>query len=89
MQKEKWKNKLPDNYYAQCIHYLMITGYEFVVLVAQLKSDFNGEIYKQVKHYKIERSEVQQDIEFLEEKERVFWACVQNNVRPNLVLPEI
>lgn len=89
MQKEKWKNKLPDNYYVQCIHYLMITGYSFVELVAQLKSDFNGEIYKQTKHYHIERSEVEEDIKFLESSERKFWKNVQEKKRPALLLPEI
>jgi len=89
MQKEKWRDKLPDNYYVQCLHYLLITGYSFVVLVAQLKSEFNGEIYKQVKHYHIERAEVQADIEFLESSEREFWKQVQERKRPGLILPEI
>ena len=89
MQKEKWKNKLPDNYYVQCIHYLMITGYSFVELVAQLKSDFNGEIYKQTKHYHIERSEVEEDIKYLESSERKFWQQVQERKRPGLILPNI
>jgi len=89
MQKEKWRDKLPDNYYVQCLHYLLITGYSFVVLVAQLKSEFGGEIYKQVKHYKIERAEVQADIEFLESSEKEFWKQVQERKRPALILPEI
>lgn len=88
-QKEKWKNKLPDNYYVQCIHYLLITGYEFVELVAQLKSEFNGEIYKQTKHYHIERSEVQSDIDFLETAERQFWQQVKERRMPGLILPEV
>lgn len=89
MQKEKWRSKLPDNYYVQCIHYLLITGYEFVELVAQLKSEFNGEIYKQTKHYHIERSDVETDIKYLESSEREFWKQVQERKRPDLILPEI
>lgn len=89
MQKEKWKNKLPDNYYVQCIHYLMTTGYSFVELVAQLKSDFNGEIYKQTKHYHIERTEVEADIEYLQNSEKTFWKQVQERKCPDLLLPEI
>lgn len=89
MQKEKWKNKLPDNYYIQCIHYLLITGYEFVELVAQLKSDFNGEIYKQTKHYHIERADVLADIEYLQDSERKFWEYVKARKQPALILPEI
>lgn len=89
MQKEKWNQRIPDNYYIQILHYLMVTEFDFAVLVAQLKSDFGGEIYKQTKHYKIERSEVQADIEFLENSEKEFWKQMQSGIRPPLVLPEI
>lgn len=66
MQKEKWDHRIPDNYYIQVLHYLMVTEFDFVVLKAQLKSEFNGEVYLQTRHYKIERSEVEEDIHFLE-----------------------
>ena len=89
MQKEKWKDRIPDNYYIQLLHYLMVTEFDFAVLKAQLKSEFNGELYIQTKHYKIERAEVQADIEFLESSERDFWKQVQERKRPGLILPEI
>lgn len=89
MQKEKWKDRIPDNYYIQLLHYLMVTEFDFAVLKAQLKSEFNGEIYLQTKHYKIERAEVQADIEFLESSEKEFWKQVQERKRPGLILPEI
>ena len=38
MQKEKWNNKIPDNYYIQILHYLMVTEFDFAVLKAQLKT---------------------------------------------------
>ncbi len=89
MQKEKWKDRIPDNYYIQLLHYLMVTEFDFAVLKAQLKSEFNGEIYLQTKHYKIERAEVQADIEYLESSEREFWKQVQERKRPGLILPAI
>lgn len=89
MQKEKWNHRIPDNYYVQLLHYLLITEFDFAVLKAQLKYEFNGEIYLQTKHYKIERVEVQEDIEFLESAERKFWKQVQERKRPDLILPEI
>lgn len=89
MQKEKWNHRIPDNYYIQVLHYLMVTEFDFAVLVAQLKSEFDGELYKQTKHYKIERSEVQADIEFLQSSEKTFWKQVQERKRPGLILPEI
>lgn len=89
MQREKWNHRIPDNYYIQVLHYLMVTEFDFVVLVAQLKSEFNGEIYKQVKHYKIECEEVQNDIEYLRDAEEKFWQMVQDGRKPNTLLPEI
>ena len=88
MQKEKWNHRIPDNYYIQLLHYLLITEFDFAVLKAQLKYEFDGDVYLQTKHYKIERSEVQEDIDFLESSERRFWKQVQDRKRPDLILPE-
>lgn len=89
IQKEKWNQRIPDNYYIQVLHYLMVTEFDFAVLKAQLKSEFNGDIYLQTKHYKIERSEVEADIEYLQSSERKFWQAVQDMKCPALLLPEI
>lgn len=35
MQKEKWNHRIPDNYYIQLLHYLMVTEFDFAVLKAQ------------------------------------------------------
>ena len=56
---------------------------------AQLKSEFNGDVYLQTRHYKIERSEVEKDIQYLIDAERDFWECVQSKKEPPLILPEI
>lgn len=89
MQKEKWDNQIPDNYYIQVLHYLMVTDFDFAVLKAQLKFDFNGEILLHTKHYKIERSDALEDIEVLKSSEKEFWKYVQSRKRPALLLPEI
>lgn len=89
MQREKWNHRIPDNYYIQLLHYFLVTEFDFAVLKAQLKSEFNGESYIQTKHYHIERSEVQADIDFLEASERRFWKQVQQRRKPDLILPDI
>lgn len=90
MQKEKWDHRIPDNYYIQVLHYLMVTEFDFAVLKAQLKYEFpGGDIMLQTKHYKIERSDVQEDIELLKISEKGFWKCVQSGKKPALLLPEI
>lgn len=88
-QKEKWDHKIPDNYYIQILHYLMVTEFDFVVLKAQLKSSFDGDVYLQTRHYKVDRSEVEEDIQYLIDAERDFWECVQAKKEPPLILPEI
>lgn len=89
MQKEKWKQQVPDNYYVQILHYLMVTEFDFVKLKAQLKYDFGGGVYLQTRHYHIERSEVQEDIDYLMQKETEFWEYVKSGIRPPLILPQI
>ncbi len=89
MQKEKWRERIPDNYYIQLLHYFMVTEFEFAVLKAQLKSEFNGDVYIQTKHYKIERADVEEDIKYLADAESKFWEQVQTKTRPALLLPEI
>lgn len=89
-QKEKWNHRIPDNYYIQVLHYLMVTEFDFAFLKAQLKYEFQGgDIMLQTKHYKIERSEVQEDIAYLMQKEADFWMNVRYKKKPALLLPEI
>ena len=89
MQREKWNDRIPDNYYIQVLHYLLVTGYEFVVLRAHLNTDWGGEKRTAVKHYFIEREEVQEDLDMLLEEEKKFWAYVESGRKPPLILPEI
>lgn len=88
-QKKKWDNRIPDNYYCQVLHYLAVTEYDFVVLKAQLKSEWDGELRIEVRHYFIEREEVEEDIRELLDAEQRFWDCVVTGRRPDLILPAI
>lgn len=90
MQKEKWKEKMPDSYYCQVLHYLNVTGYSFAILKAQLKYDYDGDIRLDTRHYTIFREKVIEDIKMLEEKEIEFWTkYVETDTRPPLTLPQI
>ena len=89
MQREKWRDRIPDNYFCQVLHYLAVTEYDFAVLKAQLKSEWGGELRITTKHYFIERKDVEEDIKYLVEAERRFWDCVVAGRRPDLILPAI
>jgi len=88
-QWDEWKDKVPQHYYIQLMHQLLATGYDFSVLKAQIKAWRNGELSAYIRHYFIERSDVEEDINWLAEREKVFWNCVQNDIKPAFILPEI
>lgn len=88
--REKWKDDhIPQNYYCQTIFYMAVLEADFCVLKAQLKTVFDGIPYLQTKHFFMERSEVQDDIDYLMKKGSEFWEYVKNNQRPPLMLPSI
>lgn len=90
MQKEKWRDRIPDNYYVQVIHQLIATGWDFAVLNAQMKRVFDGDVRTETRRYFIERAEVQDDIDYLLPEEVKFWTeYVQKDREPPLILPEI
>lgn len=89
-QWDHWSGRVPQHYYIQLLHQLLATGYGFAVLKAQIKyTDRDGDMQAAIRHYHIERADVADDIAWLAEREQAFWACVQQDRRPNLILPEI
>lgn len=91
MHKEKWNDRIPGNYYCQILHYMMVReDCEFAHLTALLTWKFeDAEIYQQLRNYHIERSEVEEDIKFLQSSEKRFWKQVQERKCPDLILPNI
>lgn len=87
MQKEKWNHQIPDNYYIQTLHGLLIMEADFVILKAQLKTVFDGVPYLQTRHYHIERAEVEEDIKYFAKEESNFWRYVEQKKQPPLKLP--
>lgn len=89
MHREKWADKIPQNYYIQVLHYLAVTGYEYAILKAHLiSSDDDGNKRITTKHYYIDAEDVKEDIDFLIEKETEFWQSVKDKKRPMPLLPE-
>lgn len=88
-QRDKWKGRIPQQYYCQLLYYLAILEADFGILKAQIKTEIDGDIRLETKHYHIERNEVQKDIDYLMEAGARFWEYVESDTRPPLVLPEI
>lgn len=89
MAREKWRDGIPQNYYVQVCHQLLATGWDFAVLHAQLKRVWDGEMKATRQTYFIERSEIQDDLDYLLAEEIKFWDYVQRDEMPPLILPEI
>ena len=88
-QREKWQDRIPDNYYIQVLHYLLVTGWDFAILRAHLNTVWGTDRRTSVRHYFIERDEVEADLKYLKAEEIKFWRFVEAGKKPPLVLPEI
>ncbi len=70
MQREKWNDQVPDNYYIQVLHGLLVSKFDFIVLKAQLKTEWKDKnIRLDTRHYLINREDVLGDLQWLENKE--------------------
>ena len=93
-QRDEWWDmhdkspRIPDSYYAQCLHQLAATGWDFVILFAYLRSGYGDKVAEIIER-RIERHEVEQEIGYLIERESEFWTKVQSKERPALILPKI
>jgi putative phage-type endonuclease len=87
MHKEKWHNSIPQNYYIQTLHYLNVTNYDFVILVAQLKFvDRNGVMTKETRQYGYLRNGREADLLYLENEVDKFWSYVERKEEPPLLI---
>ncbi|MDI9469046.1 MAG: YqaJ viral recombinase family protein [Bacillota bacterium] len=91
MQSESWAGQVPQTYYCQLLHYLLVTGYDFAVLVAQLKYDYgaNRPMKKTTRHYHFEAKDLEADMRHLLAAEVRFWQQVESRTRPAQILPSI
>ena len=87
LQREKWKDQIPENYFIQVLHGMNVTGFDFVDLIAELTYDDD---YSQLRIYHIERSDVIGELEYVKNGVLDFWnKYVQTDTEPPLYLPVI
>lgn len=87
---EEWKDKIPNTYYVQVIHQLLVTGWKFVIINPEFRwIDKEGEIATRTRRIKIRAEDVAEDLKILDEAEHEFWGYVQRKERPPLALPNI
>lgn len=67
----KWENNsVPNQYYIQTLHGLLVTGFDFVTITAELRY-YDGRV--EIVERTFTRDEVQDDLDYLEEKEKEVW----------------
>lgn len=89
LQWDEWDDRVPDSYYVQVLHQLSCTGFDFAIVMAYIRYTKDGEKRSQIRYYHIDIHQVQTDIDWLENKEKIFWQSVTENRTPALILPEI
>lgn len=88
-QRNQWDDRIPDPYYIQILHYLLVTGFDFAVVCARLVSQWGGVVWAETRHHTIERSEVEEDLAYLLQEEKRFWEYVEDGRCPPLKLPDV
>lgn len=69
---EQWNNQIPQHYYVQILHGLLVTNFDYVIVIAELRFAWNPEKVE-IRKYVIKREEVEQDLKWLQNKEIHNW----------------
>lgn len=85
-QWDEWEDGIPQRYYAQVLHQLSATGWDFAILRAYIRYYKGGEFRAVVRDYRIDYKDVVDDIEYLNEQERKFLECVRTGKPPATIL---
>lgn len=78
-KKQEWGlEEIPDSYYAQCLHYMAVTGapYWYIAVLFRDDGSYPGAV-------RIPRIDV--DIEELRMAEKAFWECVESGKPPKKI----
>lgn len=97
MQNERWydrenkKPTVPLNYYIQVLHYMLVTGYPFAILVAELKYEHTDGSVKFIRQKFVFDSDsddgVKNDLEWLLKEEEAFYKNhISTKKEPALIL---
>lgn len=81
--EEEYIELLPQQYYCQALHYLIVTRFEKVVVYAHL--DYAYKEDSELVTRTVYREDVLSDMEYIIKKEKKFWNDFENNVPPPFI----
>ena len=86
----EWDDCIPQHYYIQILHQLLACDWaEYSELFAHIRYQKGEEIRAALRKFRIERQDVEQDLQILEEREIQFYKQWQDGTEPPYTLPEI
>lgn len=85
-QWDEWEGGIPQRYYAQVLHQLSATGWQFAILRAYIRYYKGGEFRASVRDYRIEHDDVLDDIAYLRQQEMRFIDCVNSGKPPAAII---
>ena len=86
----EWDDCIPQHYYIQILHQLLACDWaEYVELFAHIRYQKGEEIRAALRKFRIDRRDVEQDLQILEEREIQFYKQWQDGTEPPYILPEI
>ena len=86
----EWDDCIPQHYYIQILHQMLACDWaEYVELFAHIRYQKGEEIRAALRKFRIERQDVEQDLQILEEREIQFYKQWQTGTEPPYTLPEI
>lgn len=81
-----YKGEIPMYYLCQLMHYMFVTNADFAIMYAFLNAPYSDNAAT-IKRFIFERSDYQESIDYLVEKETNFWENnILKNVRPSLTV---
>ena len=85
-QWDEWEDRIPDRYFAQILHQLAATGWDFAFLRAYIRYYKCGAFRAAVRDFRIDRKDVEEDIAYLIEKESAFMEAVKQKKPPAAII---
>lgn len=75
---QQWSCKVPDSYFCQLLHNMMVAGYQYAILTAQLihrpyGDDIDDLLWTETRNYFFWRNQYEDDIAYLRSQEVDFW----------------
>ena len=82
---DQWKDRIPDTYYTQILHYLITTRFKFAVVYAWIRMPFWNKVEIRTYYFSAEDEQVKADMDYLLQQEQEFWNKAETKTPPQFI----